>query len=329
MDLVSIIVPVYNCEKYIKGCLESILCQTYTNLEVIVIDDGSTDFTYQICSDIAKKDIRLQVIRNKNSGVSVARNIGINKSSGDIVSFVDADDIVEINYIENMIELMNMNCDMVICGTRYFDNKGLEFFPKWYEENTIINVNQFDISSNFQHISVWGMLLRKELVVDIKFDDKLFVGEDALYFFMCLKRCNQIGYSRERLYNYRIMENSASKGQFSEKKYTEISAWNKITKLFKNDVEKYDKIRGERVLRCIHVYNLMCLSNIYDYNKEEEVLSYIKSDFQFGLLASRNSRSKIELVIIKISPKLYRIIYRIKEKLKKGTTKFNRQKGKQ
>ena len=99
-DLVSIIVPVYNTEKYLSKCLDSIVNQTYKNLEIILINDGSTDNSKAICEDFAKKDKRIQVINKENSGVSVSRNKGLSLAKGNYIAFIDADDYAELNYIE-------------------------------------------------------------------------------------------------------------------------------------------------------------------------------------------------------------------------------------
>ena len=103
--LVSVIIPVYNVERYLKKCIDSILNQTYKNLEIILVDDGSTDCSSKICDEYAKNDTRILVIHKANGGQSEARNIGISESKGEYIFFVDSDDYIEYNAIETMLEI--------------------------------------------------------------------------------------------------------------------------------------------------------------------------------------------------------------------------------
>lgn len=114
---ISIIVPIYNVEKYLQKCVDSILCQTYKNLEIILVNDGSPDNCPAICDEYAKKDKRIKVIHKQNGGVSSARNAGLDVATGKYVQFVDSDDWVEPEYSKTMINLIEENnCDLGICG---------------------------------------------------------------------------------------------------------------------------------------------------------------------------------------------------------------------
>lgn len=116
-SLVSIVVPVYNSEKYLIKCVDSILKQSYKNLEILLIDDGSTDRSYDICCDLAKKDNRIVVKQKSNGGVSSARNLGILTSNGEFILFVDSDDTVNEKYVELLVNpLLNNKYDVSICG---------------------------------------------------------------------------------------------------------------------------------------------------------------------------------------------------------------------
>ena len=123
MKLISVIVPVYNTEKYIEKCVMSILNQTYKNLEIILIDDGSTDNSPQICDSLAKKDNRITVIHQPNGGVSSARNIGLDNTHGDYITFVDSDDYIEPNMIEFLSENIG-DTNIAMCGYTSVDENG-------------------------------------------------------------------------------------------------------------------------------------------------------------------------------------------------------------
>ena len=128
-ETISIIIPVYNVEKYLNKCLNSVIEQTYKNIEVILIDDGSTDNSGKICDEYAKNDIRIKIIHQQNGGVSTARNNGLEHATGKYITFVDSDDYIEKEMIETMAKkIMKKNADIVICGVTDRD-----------EENNIIN----------------------------------------------------------------------------------------------------------------------------------------------------------------------------------------------
>lgn len=115
-ELISVVVPIYNVEKYIEKCIDSIINQTYTNLEIILVDDGSPDKCGKICDEYAKRDKRIKVIHKENGGVSSARNIGLDNLNGEYVTFIDADDYISNNYCEELLNaLKTENADCVAC----------------------------------------------------------------------------------------------------------------------------------------------------------------------------------------------------------------------
>ena len=137
---ISIIIPVYNCEKYISRCLRSIINQTYKNLQIIVVNDGSTDNTLNICEDIARNDSRIEIYSKENGGVSSARNLGLKKVKGDYISFVDADDFLEVNMFSKMIYSLKDE-DLIVCNFYIVDEKGNKENGKSIP-NVILNKNE-------------------------------------------------------------------------------------------------------------------------------------------------------------------------------------------
>ena len=141
-DLISIIVPVYNVSDYQKECIESIIRQTYTNLEILLINVGSTDTSGQICDSYANKDKRIKVIHQANQGLSISRNNGIKLSKGKYLSFVDSDDIIDEKMIEILHkEIINNNCDISICKFQIFHNNYIP--PKEYYKTKLMDKNEF------------------------------------------------------------------------------------------------------------------------------------------------------------------------------------------
>ena len=185
--LVSIIVPVYNVERYIERCIESILAQTYKNIELILINDGSDDNSLQICNVFSNRDKRIRVIDKENTGVSSTRNIGIELARGKYLCFIDSDDYIENNYVEMLVGNIHENA-VIFCGyfvDTYKENGNIASIPKIYRKE-----NGNEISNNLVYVFHQGFLsviwnkiydvsrLREN---NIKFDEKLSLGEDLLF----------------------------------------------------------------------------------------------------------------------------------------------------
>lgn len=205
-SVVTIILPVYNAEKYLDRCIESLLNQAYKNLEILLIDDGSTDHSAEICRRYSQKDARIQYIRQSNKGVSAARNLGLENSSGEFVAFVDADDMLRPNAIEAMMAATHENTDLVIgsyerfrCGTgQHVVNSSREFSHK-------------DIRDEFAELDKlidfpWGKLFRRSVISDnnLTFDKNIPYGEDHIFniaFCCCARSVNVIG---DVVYRYRL-----------------------------------------------------------------------------------------------------------------------------
>ena len=203
-DLISIIIPVYKVEKYLEKCIESVLKQTYTNLQVILVDDGSPDNCGKICDEYAKKDSRIEVIHKVNGGLSDARNVGIAKAKGKYIGFVDSDDYIKEDMYEILLNLIKKyDADVSICnlydvidGNEYIRNK----------ENGIKEYNRIDIlkevllDKNIQSYA-WNKLYKKELFNEIKYP----IGknyEDIGTTFYIFEKCNKVVVTSEPEYYY-------------------------------------------------------------------------------------------------------------------------------
>ena len=203
-DLISIIIPVYKVEKYLKKCIESVLNQTYTNLQIILVDDGSPDNCGKICDEYAKKDSRIEVIHKANGGLSDARNVGISKAKGRYIGFVDSDDYIKENMYEILLNLIKKyDADVSICnlydvidGNEYIRNK----------ENGIREYSRLDIlkevllDKNIQSYA-WNKLYKKELFDEVKYP----IGkkyEDIGTTFYIFEKCNKIVVTSEPEYYY-------------------------------------------------------------------------------------------------------------------------------
>ena len=175
MDLISVIVPIYNVEKYLRRCVDSIIAQTYSNLEIILVDDGSPDNCPAICDEYAKKDSRVRVIHQKNGGLSAARNAGLDAASGDYIGFVDSDDYIALNMYEKLYNtLRNNSADLAICSIECVDGSGnplnlySQISDNFLKNNDIMKILcEKDIVN---YITAVNRLYKKDLFKTLRFD---------------------------------------------------------------------------------------------------------------------------------------------------------------
>lgn len=239
---VSVIVPIYKVEKYLKKCLDSIINQTYKNLEIILIDDNSPDSCGEICDEYAIKDNRIIVIHQKNKGLSCARNSGLDIATGEYIAFVDSDDYLNITMIEKMMYYVYKH-----------DLEVIEILPKLSYIDQVFN-NSFTIEDpvtatkrilNKTAFSVWRRIFKKSLVEDMRFIPGL-IHQDVFYTMDMLKRIARNGYLDSPLYYYNTENQSIIRSKYSlEKINTGIRATEYIVDnilddpLLKTSIENY------------------------------------------------------------------------------------------
>lgn len=211
---ISVIVPVYNVEKYISRCLDSLLAQTFADFEVICVDDGSLDDSGKICEKYAEQDGRIKVHHIENSGVSNARNYALSKAEGEWYAFVDADDWVEPDYLETLYEKATQNdCDIAACSFQR-NNAFTMGYSKENIRTVLIDgskkcIRNFICSVDSMQGMVWNKLYRADLFKDICFDVNVKVNEDCLYTYQVMKRCHKACFVTAPLYHWFFREDSA------------------------------------------------------------------------------------------------------------------------
>lgn len=236
-DLVSIIVPVYKVEKYLKKCVDSILNQTYSNFEIILVDDGSPDRCGDICDEYQKKDQRVKVIHKANGGLSDARNVGISASSGQFISFLDSDDWIHNRFIETLYNLLIINnADVSIANfiKIYSDDIPSINAPSViYQYSNIDALNQIYGKYGVQMIVAWGKLFKRELFSDINFPVGK-IHEDEFTVYKLLYKANKIIFTTEPLIYYRQRSNSITGQCFNlSNKLNVIEALEERARFFK------------------------------------------------------------------------------------------------
>ena len=266
--LISIVIPVYNAEKYLGGCLNSIQNQTYKNFEVILVNDGSIDHSETICKEFVEVDTRFRYFLKVNGGASSARNFGLDHVTGDFITFIDADDWVDENHLEVLINnIKENNSDMAVSSIKKFDNVSrFKFRVYSNQEKYLLNYNKLNReeflvilpklihASNSYKIAV-SKLFKKELVSDVRFDESIIYGEDLEFFFKLYVNINSISYVDEVTYIYRLHDESSSSkfGQLHMEQ--ELAIYKKM----------YEKIE-ELDLPTIHYYTT--ISDLLEFRRD-------------------------------------------------------------
>lgn len=208
---ISVIVPVYNVEKYLPRCIDSILSQTFTDFELLLIDDGSPDNCGKICDEYAAKDSRVRVFHKPNGGVSSARNLGLDKACGEWITFIDSDDYVDSDHFWNYMGVVELDSDVVIMGRKVIDERGVpsgKIEPSVLDSKTHLYgtrgvVHEMVPMFNLFY-TTWNASYRKELLqkYHIRFDENVSWGEDTIFSFQYLVRCNRIQIVSKSSYFY-------------------------------------------------------------------------------------------------------------------------------
>lgn len=214
ISLISIVVPVFNGIKYIRRCLDSLLAQTYRNIEVIAVDDGSEDGSYELLHEYEKLDSRVKVYTKENGGVSSARNYGLECSSGEFIMFVDIDDYVDSTICEKLFNAITKGFDYVVCGYEKIEKNSYMHvvLPAEGHENDGIFQHQFRLLLDQATIyTPWGKLFKKQLIKN-GFNTNRNIGEDFEFNINYFENCRQIDWLNEPLYYYdTTVESSLSK----------------------------------------------------------------------------------------------------------------------
>lgn len=278
-DLVSIIVPVYNLEKYIGRCIASVINQTYLKIEIIIIDDGSTDKTGEICEKYARERDNIKLIHKKNEGVSKARNIGIEFAKGEYITFLDGDDYLENDAIENMLKITKKeNSDITICNVRDINENGqvLGQKPILKENFLMTKVEALEELMNEIYFNsvCWAKIYKKELFNNIKFNEKTTIGEDLEVLYKIFYKCNKIVYTSKIGYVWLDRNDSVTKQEYNEE-------WKKEIKINKEIIdfinEKKLGIQSSAIKRYVEL-NIKCMYKVLKTTKNKKDIQELKQN---------------------------------------------------
>lgn len=282
MEKISIIIPAYNSELYLEKCLDSVIKQTYSNIEIILVNDGSTDNTGEICAIYDSKYDNIHYIQQENQGVSFARNVGINAATGEYIGFVDSDDYVEPTMFEYMMNIMkNEQLDLLSCGVYINDTPVSEHVSSKFElidVNNALKMVLTDDQSNTMYPFVNNKLFKKDTLQKILFfDTEYSIGEDMLVTIKALLKCERIGQVKIPLYHYVQNENSCVH-TYSKKKQSSVLVHKEIQELLKNYDESLELLAKQRSI--IQSWALWIEALMYSSHAYTDGKIYLQDIFQ-------------------------------------------------
>lgn len=306
---VSVIVPIYNVEKYLTKCIETIMNQTYKNIEIILVDDGSPDSSGNICDEYAKKDNRIKVIHKDNEGVSAARNSGIDIATGDYVCFVDGDDYVMDDYVEYLLKLSRTGNSDVVLSTELFSDYDLKQIKKdrikvYTAEETTEAILCYKIP-----IGVYNKLFKRSFLgKDIRFLTELKIGEGFNFNTTAFQKANNVTVGHRKIYFYRKDNPTSVTTKFSAEKWKNgLYALEVIKKNFIIKTKRLERAWEFANWRThTDVYDLLVLANAVSENTElyKRCLSITRRQAYLSFLVPISIKQRLRAIIIGIYPKL-------------------------
>ena len=310
--LVSVIIPVYNVEKYLKKCVESVLNQTYKNLDIILIDDGSTDLSGKMCDDWQKRDKRVTVIHKQNGGLSDARNAGLNVARGVYYAFVDSDDYISSDMIEVMVNSMDRNsCEIAICNIVRFTELGdsFLFYHPATGEQILLGEKRFQTLSQ---PSVCNKIFKANLFDNIRFPKGKYY-EDTFVYHELLYRAKNIVLTGSDSYWYLERNDSiVGRPQYTIRYFDFIEAvWERARFLLENDVQPY----GDEACLSLYAAFSNAEKNIGKTAENREKFKEARKQYELAyktLIGKKNSicmKQKVRMIVLKYFPVLHSKIY--------------------
>ena len=312
--LISVIIAVYNPGKYLRPCLDSIVNQTYKNLEIILVDDGSTDESLAVCKEYAEKDNRVIVHHKENSGVSATRNKGIELSHGDYYSFIDSDDFIELDTYEYLLNLITEHKVDVVTFEHYIT------YPNRETTHSIDNAkyglydNRGAMKLLVDHYPfACNKLFSRKMINGLRFNEEIARGEDGLFTRQAFAKADSAWFDKRPLYHYIQSEESAVRGKFRKSQLTAIKLIDIYDSFF---MDKYPDLHSTVMCQLLNLLTMLYVdmrSDDCDYKSEQkEVVKEFRKIYSKTKLSNLETKHKFLLRVFRISPTVFYLIKKLR-----------------
>lgn len=289
MPLISAIIPVYNTSQYLARCIESICNQTLKDIEIILVDDGSTDESPRICDKYALQDARITVIHQINSGVSSTRNTGLNHAIGEYVHFIDSDDFLAPSFYEEAYKVCKSSkSDILCCATNIQDQLG-NFISNGKDSGEAIVFNKIQSISELLKCgkisySICDKVFSGKLLKEVRFNEAIYHNEDFLFCYEVLKRSRKTIYTPNAYYYYCFNEGSQVHSKFNSRKYTALDAQTKVLEDIKKVFPSIETIASTQFYKVVlYLAYHMSRDKYKNFANRTEIRNIVKSGITFIL----------------------------------------------
>lgn len=309
-SLVSVVVPVYNTENFLAECIDSIVAQTHKNIEIILVNDGSTDQSGKICDNYAAVDERIEVVHQENHGVSSARNAGIDCANGDYITFIDADDVIHRDFVKYLYEdMLKYNATTITTAAKDADSRNQELLDVTVKDAEILVLSINDTMRELYRGKLEGtrngvQMFNLKMLNDnkIRYDEKMAIGEDFDFFARAILASNKVVVDKRRMYYYRSNPNSAMLQSFNQKQFDAIKNVENIGRNVENNIPGLREAIDNMVFSDAVFYGSKVVAVRKKWAKEYcEIALYIKK-YRFAVLTSSQAKlnTKIKALITMI-----------------------------
>lgn len=295
--LISVIIPVYNVADYLPRCVETVLSQSYTNLEIILVDDGATDNSGSLCDEYAEKDSRIRVIHKKNGGLSSARNAGLDVCKGDYITFIDSDDWITSDYVDTLFNLLvTNNADMSVASFQVAFSQEDKIESKGINE-IILGTKDAISYLLYQKVSTcaYAKLFKSDILSDIRFPEgRLY--EDVVPMYLCFKKSEKIAITNKKIYAYFRRPGSIVTEKFSIRKYDYAKSCRELLALVETDYPELIKGAKSR-LAWADIHIIVHMDDRKNYSEMYNELYAEVKKYRRLCLFDKHNRVKVKLAL--------------------------------
>ena len=313
--LISVIIPVYNVEKDLKKCIDSIVNQTYKNLEIILINDGSKDNSAEICRQYAEKDDRIIFVSRENRGVSATRNEGIDLAHGDYFSFIDSDDYLEPDAYEYLLNIVSKHNVDAVNYEHFITFPDREIIHKLADSDYGLfdkKGAQYQLLCNVAF--AWNKLFSKKIIENVRFDEGILRGEDSLFSSIAFSKADKVWFDSRPLLHYVQSEESAVRGVFRSSQLTAVKLFEAYDELYKVHFPEFmpRHIANMENLMIMIYYDMW--ADKVDYKKnQKDIFKLFKKHYKTAKSCNDLSgKQRLKFLVFKISPTLFCVLHKLK-----------------